>query len=656
MSAGVLAPLPHLFSPLMLRGVTLRNRIVNTGHNTGLSDRNRIGDRLIAYYEARARGGVGLIITGSTSVHPSSSSRLIPAVSNWDDLIIEQYRRLAVAVHRHGATVIAQLNHAGAQSGISEGGGPLFAPSPFDSELAIETPQVLNLKMIGEIIDAFASAAVRARSGELDGVEIHAGHGNLLQQFLSPLTNWRQDYYGGTPDARLRFARQVVRAVRVAVGPDFVVGIRISAEEDDARGLTLCDTQAIAQALVEAGDLDYVSVTSGSDSSMSSLAHHYAPMYVPRLHMRHLARGIRAVVSVPVLAVGRIIDPRDAEAILAAGDADLVGMTRALIADCDLPNKALRGDYKRIRYCVGINEGCIGRLMRGLPITCVQDPTTGREHALETPPPTRSPRRILIVGAGVAGLAASLVAARRGHQVTIWERLSEPGGQIRLARRAPGRAELGAISDYLLSELSYYKVKPYCGMQATVESVLAFKPDAVVIATGSEPNIPGFDNANGRIVSARDVLNGAPVSESTVVFDSKGDMVGCTTADWLLGRGHRVTVVTPHRFAGRLMEPITWRLLHQRLLDQGAEIFVDTKVIRLTEEGIVIRHLVSGRESALTKVTTLVAACGARANDELHLELLMTAPELEVHIAGDAAAPRYIEQAIYEGHMIARAL
>jgi 2,4-dienoyl-CoA reductase-like NADH-dependent reductase (Old Yellow Enzyme family) len=311
----------------------LRNRIVNTGHNTGLSDGDRIGNRLIAYYEARARGGVGLIITGSTSVHPSSSPRLIPAVSNWDDLIIEQYRGLAAAVHQYGAAVIAQLNHAGAQSGISDGVGPLLAPSPFNSELGIETPQALDLDTIGKIIDAFASAAARARSGGLDGVEIHAGHGNLIQQFLSPLTNWRQDYYGGMPKARLRFWRQVVRAVRGAVGRDFIVGIRISAQEDDARGLTLSDMQAIAQALVEAGDLDYVSVTSGSDSSMWSLAHHYAPMYVPRQHMRHLARGIRAVVSVPVLAVGRIIDPRDAEAILAAGEADLIGMTRALIAD-----------------------------------------------------------------------------------------------------------------------------------------------------------------------------------------------------------------------------------------------------------------------------------------------------------------------------------
>lgn len=648
--------LPRLFSPLTIGRVTLRNRIVSTAHNTGLSDGHRIGDRLIAYYEARARGGVGLIITGSTSVHPTSTSRLMPAVSNWDDSIIEPYGRLAAVVHQHGARIFAQLNHAGAQSGAPGGAGRVVAPSPVESELGVETPHALEPDEIGEIVRAFAAAAGRAREGGLDGVELHGGHGNLIQQFLSPLTNRRRDEYGGTPEQRRRFACEVARAVREAVGADFVVGMRISAEEDHAGGLTLPDMRRIAPVLVEAGALDFLDVTSGSDSSSWSLAHHYAPMYLPSQHMRRLARGIRDVVSVPVIAVGRIVDPRDAEAVLAAGDADLVGMTRALIADRDLPDKARRGAFDDIRYCVGVNDGCLGRLMRGLPITCIQDPTSGRERDLGTLPPATVSRRVVVVGGGVAGLEAARVAGLRGHRVTVLERLPELGGQVRLARRAPGRAELGAVADHLVWAVERQKVDVRCGTEATVETVLALEPDAVVVATGSEAPLPDLPDGHDRLVSARAALEGTMVGDRVVVFDSKGDMVGLTTADWLAGRRRRVTVVTPHRYPGPLIEPMSWRLLYQRLLDQAVEILVEREVVRLTDDGVVVRHVVSGRESTLPGIATVVAACGGRANDGLYRELRRAAPGVEVHLVGDAAAPRQIERAIYEGHMAGRAI
>ncbi len=648
--------LSRLFSPLAIRGVTLRNRIVSTAHSTGLSDGTRIGDRLIAYYEARAQGGVGLIITGSTSVHPSSTSRLAPAVSNWDDSIIEPYRRLAATVHRHGTRIFAQLNHAGAQSGTAGGARRVVAPSPVDSELGVETPHALEPDEIREIVGAFAAAAVRAREGGLDGVELHGGHGNLIQQFLSPLTNRRTDEYGGAPEKRLRFASEVARAVREAVGPGFVVGMRISAEENHPGGLALADMRRIAPALVQAGALDFLDVSSGSDSSSWSLAHHYAPMYLPSQHMRRLARGIREVVSVPVIAVGRIVDPRDAEAILAAGDADLVGMTRALIADRDLPEKARRGAFDEIRYCVGVNDGCLGRLMRGLPITCIQDPTSGRERELGTLPPAAVARRVVVVGGGLAGLEAARVAGLRGHRVTVLERVPELGGQVRLARRAPGRAELGAVADHLAWAVERQKVEIRCGTEATVETVLALEPDAVVVATGSEARLPDLADGHDRLVSARAALEGAMVGDRVVVFDSKGDMVGLTTADWLAGRGHRVTVVTPHRHPGLGIEPMSWRLLYQRLLDQTVEILVESEVVRLTGDGVVVRHVVSGRESTLPGIATVVAACGGRVNDGLWRELRRAAPGVEVQLVGDAAAPRQIEQAIYEGHMAARAL
>jgi dimethylglycine catabolism A len=646
--------LVHLFSPLAINGIALQNRIVSTAHSTGLNDGPRLGERLLAYYEARARGGVGLIITGSTSVHPTSTSRLRQALSNWDDSVVAEYQRLAAATHRYGTRVFAQLNHAGAQSGAAGGIGRIVAPSAVDFELGVETPHALDVDEIHEIIDAFAAAAIRVRSGGLDGIELHGAHGNLIQQFLSPLTNQREDEYGGMAENRLRFAQQVVRAVRKAVGSDFVVGIRISAQEDHPGGLTLAVMQSIVPTLVAAGALDYVSVTSGSDSTTWSLAHHYAPMYVRGQPARHLAREIKQVVAVPVLVAGRVVDPRDAEAILAAGDADLVGMTRALIADRDLPAKARRGELSDIRPCVGVNEGCLGRLMRGLPITCIQDPTSGRESELGAPLQAAAPRRVVVVGGGVAGLEAARVAALRGHRVTLLERLPELGGQVQLARRAPGRAELGAIVDYLVHTLEQYPVEIRYGVEATVETLLALEPGSVVIATGSDARLPVLAESDARLVSARGALSGDMVGDKVAIFDTKGDMVGVTTADWLIGQRHQVTVVTSRRYAGSLIDPMTWRLLYQRLLDQGVGFLTESEVVRMTEDGIVIRHLISGRETTLPEIATVVAACGGKANNELYRRLRHAAPGLEMHLIGDAVAPRQIEQAIFEGHMVGR--
>jgi 2,4-dienoyl-CoA reductase-like NADH-dependent reductase (Old Yellow Enzyme family)/thioredoxin reductase len=656
MPAAGTSALPRLFSPLRLAGITLRNRIVSTAHSTGLSDGTRIGDRAIAYYAARARGGVGLIITGSTSVHPSSTSKLMAALANWDDSVIEPYRKLADAVHLYDARLFVQLNHAGALSGGAVESARIVAPSAVDNELGNETPHALQVDEIEKIVASFAAAAVRARDGGLDGVELHGGHGNLIQQLLSPLTNQRWDDYGGSPEHRRRFALEVVRAVRAAVGPDFAVGLRLSAEEDHPGGLTLADTREIAPALVAAGDLNYVNVTSGSDLTAWSQAHHYAPMYVPTGHMRRLARGIREVVPVPVICVGRVVDPRVAEAILEAGDADLVGMTRALIADRDLPQKAGRGDFDRIRPCVGINHGCLGRLYRGMHITCVQDPRSGRESELDALTAAQASRRVVVVGGGVAGTEAARIAALRGHEVTLIERLAELGGQLQLARRAPGRAEIGAIVDHLADEIQRLGVNILRGTEASAESVVALRPDVVVLATGSIARMTDLTGSEGRYVSARAALSGAHVGDPAVVFDSKGDTAGLTTADWLAATGHRVTVVTSRRYPGSQIELMSGRIVYQRLLDEGITFIVESEVARLTDEGVVIRHLYTRRETTLRDVATVAAACGGQADDELYHVLKRREPRLELHLVGDAVAPRTIERAIFETHMAARAL
>jgi NADPH-dependent 2,4-dienoyl-CoA reductase/sulfur reductase-like enzyme len=532
----------------------------------------------------------------------------------------------------------------------------VVAPSAVDAELSTETPHVLDVDEIEEIVTAFAAAAVRVRAGGLDGIELHGGHGNLIQQFLSPLTNRRTDAYGGSRENRLRFAHQVLTAVRRAVGEDFVVGMRLSAEEHEPGGLTLAEARLIARALTEAGRLDYLNVTSGRELSSWSLAMHYAPMYVPSLHLRHLARGIKDAVSVPILAVGRIVAPDDAESLLASGDADLVGMTRAQIADPELANKAARGALEEIRYCVGANEGCLGRLFRGLPISCIHNPTSGREAELGPPRPASRPRRVVVVGGGAAGLEAARVAAERGHHVVLLERKAVLGGQVQLARRAPGRGEFGAVADQLIAAVGRAGVEVRLGCEATVEGVLALEPEAVVVATGSDARVPVLADGEGRLVSARAALEGALVGNPVVVYDTRGDMVGLTTADWLADRGYAVTVVTPHLYVGPLIEIMTWRILYQRLLDKKVQVVAQSEVVGLSEHGVVVRQVFSGAESTLVDAATVVAACGGEATDGLYRQLKQAARGLELHLVGDAAAPRQVEQAVYEGHLAGRAV
>ena len=646
--------LEHLYSPLRIKNITLRNRIVSAGHNTGLNDGLKIGDRLRAYYATRAEGGVGLMIMGSTSVHPSSNSRHTPAFANWSDDVIGEYAALSEIVENRGAYILAQLNHAGAGAGVPGGVGHLLAPSAIKSELSPEIPHELDPEQIAELVAAFEAAAVRVRAGRMHGLEIHAGHGNLIQQFLSPLTNLRQDEFGGSLENRMRFGRMVLEAVRRAVGDDFIVGLRISVHEDDEGGLTLDDTSAIIPSFVKAGTLDYVNITSGSDLTSWSLANHYASTYVRGQFLRPQASAIKKLVSVPVLVSGRITDPRDADAIIAAGDADLVGMTRALIADRNLPNKARSGSLDTIRYCVGANDGCLGRLFRGLPITCIQDPTSGREHELGELRPAAEQRHVVVVGGGVAGMEAARVAALRGHRVTLIERSHELGGQIQLARRAPGREEIGAIVDNLNRDLGRLPVKVCTGTEASVGLLCEIGADLAIIATGSRSYVPNYAESELRLTSARAAIAGEMVGQSAIVFDSIGDHVGMVTADFLAESGRKVTFVTSCRIPGPGIDPMTGRTLYQRLVDRGIDFHTESKVARFTDEGVEIRHLVSGRSRLIRDAVTVVAACGGIADSELYGELRRSLPGVNAVLVGDALSPRRIEQAIYEGHMAAR--
>lgn len=626
-----------------------------TAHGNGMADNYVVNDRIIAYFEARARGGAGLMLTGATSVHRTSKSALVRGLANWDDSVIAPYRRLANAVHRHGGRMLVQLSHLGGQSGSGADGGPPVAPSPFHFESAPFGARVLDTDEVEEIVEAYAAAAARVRESGLDGVELHGGHGNLIQQFLSPRTNSRTDRYGeGSQLGRLTFACEVIAAVRKAVGPDLILGLRYSMEEDHPSGFTVEMSQQWLPRLVAAGDLDYVNLTSGVDYEAASLPRHYGAMYIRGQHMRPFTRFAREVVDVPLLSVGRVTDPRDAEDILATGDADLVGMTRALIADRDMPRKLKDGLLDRVRYCVGCNEGCQGHIFRGLAITCVQDPTAGRELELGDIGAANIQRRVVVVGGGIAGMEAARVAAERGHVVTLFEKESEVGGQLRWARMAPGREEIGAVSDQLRAAIERLKVDIRLNVDVGIGDVATLDPDAVVIATGAEPQLPPLEDEYDRLITPQAAYSGAMVGDCVAVYDLRGDMIASTTAEWLARSGRKTFLITPYPYGGHNIEKMTWRLLQERLGALGVTTLAGHHIVALTEDGVDIRDTYTGVVRPLPDVVTVVASSGGQAKRDLLAAVKNALPRATAKMVGDALFARDIERAIYEGHMAAR--
>ncbi|WP_109472690.1 NAD(P)-binding protein [Ornithinimicrobium cavernae] len=480
-----MSPYPHLTAPLDLGGVTLRNRAVVTAHVTNFgSQEHRATPRTAAYLAERARGGVGLIVSESLAVHPTAGPNTF-FLQLWDDSAIEPLRAVTEAVRSEGATIFAQLNHGGREHNPLITRRPLVAPSPIPSPKGGEVPHELTVPEIAELVQAFAAAATRAVAAGFHGVEVHAGHGYLIQQFLSPWSNHRADAYGGGVGDRMRFLVEVLEAVRAAVPRPTVLGVRISADEFAPEGgLGIGEMQDIARRIQDLGLVDYLSVSQGSYADPGS--------FIPdasygRLPFVHLTRAIREVVDrLPIVAVGSIITPDEAESVLAEGVADLVGMTRAHISDPHLMRKVGQDRADDIRQCILCNVGCFGRLLKGLDISCVQNPAVGRE--LDWPedpaPATDRPRRVVVVGAGPGGLEAAWVAASRGHPVSLLEASDSVGGSVRALATQEDHREWGEIIRWRERMLDEHRVSVHTSCPADAESVLALDPAVVVVATG----------------------------------------------------------------------------------------------------------------------------------------------------------------------------
>ncbi len=649
----------YLFSPIRVGPVTLKNRIYSSGHAEALADSGKPGARLLAYHEAKARGGAALtIVGGSTSVHPSSPAAEWNLVANHDDSVIPYYRALADAIHRHDCLVFTQLTHLGRRAQSDSGDWHvLLAPSQIPEQVHREVPHEIEPEQIALLVRAFGDAARRCREGGLDGVELSAAHNHLIDQFWSPLFNRRTDAYGGSLDNRLRFALEVLAEVRRQVGRDFVVGVRISGDELTDGGLTAEDMAAIARRLAASGLVDYLSIIGGGAHTFQLQAGAVPNMSFPNGVYVPLAAAIKAAVpDLPIFHATRIVDPVHADQLIAEGGVDVVGMTRALIADPEMPRKAREGRLDDIRQCVGANEGCIDRIYQGKPVTCVQNPEAGREREL---PEIRSApvrRTVVVAGGGVAGLEAARVARLRGHRVILFEREGELGGQVRLAARAPARADYAGIVRFLVRQVERLGVELHLKTEATPELVLAQDPDAVVVATGSHPYIPAVPGVDApHVVTDRDVLAGrAAVGGRVLVVDDVHTQQGLSTAELLLDQGCRVEVISRLFYPGQDIGITSIVPLYTRLFSKGAILTAHTELRAIEGSTVIVANVYSGAERRIEGVDAVVLATGSRSSDDLYRALKGRVPEL--HAVGDCLAPRGVHHAILEGTRVARRL
>ena len=654
-----MAELTSLFTPIAVGALTLKNRIYSSGHAEAMAEAGRPTERLRRYHEAKARGGCALtIFGGSSSVHPSSPAAAWKQIANHDDSIIPAYRALADAVHAHDCLIFTQLTHLGRRAQSDpDVPGVLLAPSQIPERVHREMPHELEPEQIAELVAAFGEAARRCREGGLDGVEISMAHNHLIDQFWSPLFNERHDEYGGSLDNRLRFALEVLAEIRRRAGRDFVVGARISGDEFTDGGLGAGDMAAIARRLAASGFVDFLSVIGGGAHTYTLQAAAIPNMsFAPAVFVPLAAAIKRAAPGLPIFHASRIVDPLHADRLVAAGQIDVVGMTRALIADPELPRKAREGRLDDIRRCVGANEGCIDRIYQGKAVTCVQNPTTGREGELADIRPASTTKRVVIVGGGVAGLEAARVAALRGCRVVLIEKASELGGQMLIAAAAPERAEYGGIVRFLTGQVRKLGVDVRLGVEATAALVLAERPDAVVVATGSHPFVPSLPGIDGKhVVTDRDVLMGqATVGAHVVVIDDIHTEQALSTAELLLDQGKRVEVISPLFYVGQDVGVTSIAPLYTRLYTKGAVLTPCSELRAVEGSAVIVRNVFSGAERRIEGIDTVVLATGSRSTDALYRALKGQVPAL--YAAGDCVAPRGVHQAILDGTRVARAL
>jgi mycofactocin system FadH/OYE family oxidoreductase 2 len=644
-----------LFSPLTIGRITIPNRISFSAHLTNFAKDGLPSEQHVYYYAARAKGGTGLIITEEQSVHPTDRA-YEKSIEAFRPEVVPGYKKITRAVHEYETKIFAQLNHNGQQCDGSLSRLPVWAPSPVPDVLFREIPKEMEIEDIQEVIQYFCRASIHVREGGFDGIELQFGHSSLARQFLSPLTNFREDDYGGSLENRMRFSLDLIEAVRKTVGDDFTLGVRLCADEMIPGGLTLEDTKGIAQRLETSGCIDFM------DLSLATFYNLYlvgGTMHTPLGYAVPLSAGIKEVIKLPVFATGRINDPLFAEKILAAGRADVIGMVRAQICDPNLARKAKEGKLEEIRYCLADNQGCYGRVGLNKPLGCIQNPAVGCEDTEGEGKiiSAKRKKRVLVVGGGPAGMWAQKIATMRRHHVTLYEKENQLGGQVLIAMKGSGREEFGVIIRNELNQLKTLNAPIVYGQTVTAEFILDQEPDAVVVATGSVPKSCPVKGADGsRVFNVWQVLKGeADLGEKIMFIDYDGHHQATSTAEFLADQGKEVHIITPSLFVGAELGPTQdLYLTRQRLMQKGVTFTPDFAVMEIKDTEIHGFNVYSNEWKVFEGYDTVVVAMGNQVEDSLCQALKGRIREL--YRVGDCVAPRKADMAIYEGYMVGKKL
>ncbi len=661
-----------LFEPIRVGQMDLKNRIAMPAIHHSYTPEGFVNERLIKYYETRARGGAGLITVGGCSIDTLGQGPMM--IGLHDDQFMEGLGKLARVIKENGAAAAAQLYHAGRYSHSLMTGQNPIAPSAVPSRLTKETPQEMTLEDIETVQESYVQASLRAKAAGFDAVEILASAGYLICQFLSPLTNQRTDQYGGSWENRKRFGLEVVNRVKEAVGNDYTMMVRISGH-DFVPGSNSNREAALLAKDLEAAGVSCINVTGGwHESRVPQITGE-----LPRGGFAYLARGIKEAVQIPVIASNRINDPCTAEDILKEDMADLVNMGRPLIADPDLPRKAKAGNFSSIRRCIACNQGCFDRVFSLQDVHCTVNPLAGREFETQVKA-AETKRKILVVGGGPAGMETARIAAQRGHQVTLWEKNESLGGHLSYSAMPPGKDDFITFLDYYEDLLPRHGVEIVLNREASVEDITAEKADAVVIATGGRGAPPPFPVKEGApVFSALKILDGTVIPGKNVVIIGGGS-VGCETAisvaekgtlsaenlkflleneaetperlKELLNKGTRaVTLVEMEKGIGRDIGVSTRWVTIKCIRRLGVRVLDQYQVKEVNSKGVVVAK--EGEESFLP-ADTVGIAIGAAANNDLHNKLEGKVNEL--YLVGDALKPQKITEAVREGFELGRKL